>query len=346
MNDYKVETRKRGQTLLIVEGYHEKNALFKLLFECFPEINIDIDDVWIYGTNIYLLYEDIVKEYGENWTNDDIDIDLPFVISRKQSPDSLKYKYDFTNIFLVFDYERHDPNFSESKILSMQRKLSDAADMGKLYINYPMIESYQHFKSLPDSEYRNRKIPVNLRPGSEYKSLVSKETVISNVVDFPRRINDFVEKRYGVEDDIVRNKCCDEILQISTDDNLLGNIENIFLDVLDSERLNTLKHLLNDWVTKIGYVYERKTYYQYLKDIFVSIICHNIRKANWIQNGQYKLKGNEYKACFEHLDFSRILDIQNNFSKDEVEGYIWVLNTCVFIVPDYNFALIQYPGAI
>lgn len=66
MNDYEVETRKRGQTLLIVEGYHEKNALFKLLFECFPEINIDIDDVWIYGTNIYLLYEDIVKEYGEN----------------------------------------------------------------------------------------------------------------------------------------------------------------------------------------------------------------------------------------------------------------------------------------
>ena len=124
-------------------------------------------------------------------TNDDIDIDLPFVISRKQSPDSLKYKYDFTNIFLVFDYERHDPNFSESKILSMQRKLSDAADMGKLYINYPMIESYQHLKSLPDPEYRNRKIPVNLRPGSEYKSLVSKETVISNVVDFPRRINDF-----------------------------------------------------------------------------------------------------------------------------------------------------------
>ena len=52
MNDYEVETRKRGQTLLIVEGYHEKNVLFKLLFECFPEINIDIDDVWIYGTNI------------------------------------------------------------------------------------------------------------------------------------------------------------------------------------------------------------------------------------------------------------------------------------------------------
>lgn len=67
MNDYKVQTRKRGQTLLIVEGNHEKNELFKLLFKCFPEINISIDNVWIYGTNIYMLYDDITKEYGTDW---------------------------------------------------------------------------------------------------------------------------------------------------------------------------------------------------------------------------------------------------------------------------------------
>lgn len=58
------EVRNRSQTLLIVEGNHEKNELFWLIFKCFPEINIDMDNVWIYGTNIYLLYEDIVKEYG------------------------------------------------------------------------------------------------------------------------------------------------------------------------------------------------------------------------------------------------------------------------------------------
>ena len=90
------EARKRSQTLLIVEGNHEKNKLFWLLFKCFPEISIDMENVWIYGTNIYLLYEDIVKEYGENWAEEEIDIDLPFVISKKQSPDSLRYKDDFT----------------------------------------------------------------------------------------------------------------------------------------------------------------------------------------------------------------------------------------------------------
>ena len=33
--------RKRSQNLLIVEGNHEKNILFRQLFKCFPELNID-----------------------------------------------------------------------------------------------------------------------------------------------------------------------------------------------------------------------------------------------------------------------------------------------------------------
>ena len=55
MNNYIEEARKRSQNLLIVEGKHEKDDLFKLLFRCFPEIKISMDDIWIYGTNIFLL---------------------------------------------------------------------------------------------------------------------------------------------------------------------------------------------------------------------------------------------------------------------------------------------------
>lgn len=58
---------------------------------CFSEINIDINDAWIYGTNIYLLYEDIVKEYGVTWAEDGEDIVLPFVISKKMHPEALCY---------------------------------------------------------------------------------------------------------------------------------------------------------------------------------------------------------------------------------------------------------------
>lgn len=70
--------------MLVVEGNHEKNKLFWLIFRCFPEISIDMDNVWIYGTNIYMLYDDIIREYGENCFEEEMDIDLPFVISKKR----------------------------------------------------------------------------------------------------------------------------------------------------------------------------------------------------------------------------------------------------------------------
>ncbi len=46
MNDYRGRARKRSQNLLIVEGHHEKNKLFWLIFKCFPEININMDEIW------------------------------------------------------------------------------------------------------------------------------------------------------------------------------------------------------------------------------------------------------------------------------------------------------------
>ncbi len=86
------------------------------------------------------------------------------------------------------------------KILKMQRCFVDAADMGKLYINYPMIESYLHLCQLPDDDFAERKIPVSLQPGKEYKALVEQETILGSKVDFPHRIDDLLEKRFEVSD--------------------------------------------------------------------------------------------------------------------------------------------------
>lgn len=52
MSNYEREIRNRNQTLLIVEENHEKNKFFWLIFRYFHEININMDNVWIYGTNI------------------------------------------------------------------------------------------------------------------------------------------------------------------------------------------------------------------------------------------------------------------------------------------------------
>lgn len=340
MNNYMGEVRNRSQTLLIVEGNHEKNELFWLIFQCFSEISIDLDNVWIYGTNIYMLYEDIVKEYGADWAEEEIDIDLPFVISKKQTPNNLRYKDDFTNIILVFDYERHDTNFSEGKILEMQNSFSDVTDMGKLYINYPMIESYQHLMLVPDPEFAERKIAVSLQPGSKYKELVGKESVIQKIIEFPHRIDDLMYGHYGITDTQVRKKCCNDILELSDAKCVEEKLQEILEKVIMDDRRKTLKYQLKDWINKVGYTNNGKTYWQYVRNLFVEIIYYNICKANRIQKGIYEIAPEQYKEFFKSLDLCEILNEQNRSSSTE-GGFIWVLNTCVFVVADYNFSLVQ-----
>ena len=59
----------------------------------------------------------------------------------------------------------------------------------------------------------------------------------------------------------------------------------------------------------------------------------------YIQNGAYDVTSEEYKGCFEKLDLGVILNKQNLFSSTDT-GFIWVLNSCIFVA-DYNFALVQ-----
>ena len=72
----------------------------------------------------------------------------------------------------------------------------------------------------------------------------------------------------------------------------------------------------------------------------MEIIYHNICKANRIQNNVYKIKPEQYRECFDSLDLGEILKVQNEFSNTS-NGFIWVLNTCVFVVAEYNFSLVQ-----
>ena len=223
----------------------------------------------------------------------------------------------------------------------MQRCFVDAADMGRLYINYPMIESYQHLCRLPDDDFAERKIPVSLQPGKEYKALVERETILGAQVDFPHRIDDMLEKHFGVSDAEKREKCCNEILEISSVNSMENAIENALQGVVAERVLPTVKYQLADWVTKQGYVHTNLTYWKYIRGVLKQVIFHNISKANRIQYGQYQIPENRYKEYFERLDLTEILKIQNLASKDSIMGFIWVLNTCIYFIAEYNFKLVM-----
>ncbi|NLJ91339.1 MAG: hypothetical protein GX323_10645 [Clostridiales bacterium] len=83
-------------------------------------------------------YKDIVNEYGDRWFEEDVD--LPFIVGKKKGYSKTLNVKDFINVYLVFDYERHDPNFCEQNIEQMQSYFYDSAYMGKLYIGYKIVE--------------------------------------------------------------------------------------------------------------------------------------------------------------------------------------------------------------
>lgn len=184
----------------------------------------------------------------------------------------LRYKEDFTNIFLVFDYERHDTNFSEDKIIRMQNSFMDSTDMGKLYINYPMIESYQHLCSLPDRDYSNRKISVSLQPGKKYKSLVRRESVIEKFIEFLQRVDDILKKHFEISDDENRKECCEKLLALKSEEDMNKQIHSILSGIIKEKWAITANYQLEYMIKNVKYAKSGQTYWNYMRDIFRQII--------------------------------------------------------------------------
>lgn len=338
MSNYEwLEPRRRNRHLLIVEGNHEKNKLMELLLKCFPEIDMAQDDILIYGTNIYILYQAIETEYQEDWYEQEVD--LPYVVSQCKGYEQPLHMNDFVSIIMFFDYERHDPNFSEEKIEKMQNYFIEATDVGKLYLNYPMVESYRHFSSLPDGTYEHRYALTSIQSGAEYKNLV-KDTFIAKAVHLPTKMEEILEERFNVSDELSCKRCVELLLEINSEENLLAKINFILSKALEGNNLLTASHQMYDIIQKCGYAKRQLTYYEYMRTVFAQIIAHNICKANKIQRGEYNIEKGMLQNCFETLEFEQILKEQNQVSRDELNGFVWVLNTSVFFVPDYKFQLI------
>lgn len=134
--------------LLIVEGEKaEPKLLGKLNSIFFKTENILI---WPYKTNIYDLYKKCI-ETDANFN----DLDIKQVIKSTENDEQIKAKIDeqYTDIVLVFDFDPQDPLFSGDKLSKMTDFFSNSTDNGKLYINYPMVESFKHIKKKGDGNF-------------------------------------------------------------------------------------------------------------------------------------------------------------------------------------------------
>lgn len=170
--------------LLIVEGAVAEVKLFKQVINCFPEIKLSPENILVYNTNLWVLNDELSRDFGEKWYEAE-DIEFREFLEAK-FPDITGKK--ITDIFLVFDYERQDHRFDAVKLENMLKFFNDSVENGQLYINYPMIEAYRHLntKPLPDDSYRDR--ICNVAAIAQYKDTVGRETKFQDYRRYDRAL--------------------------------------------------------------------------------------------------------------------------------------------------------------
>lgn len=157
--------------LVCVEGQKTEKRVFDKLLSVYPEpVHYEIIS---YNTNIYDLYDRMF--YGK----DPSEYDLLQTLKEHEKDPVQKRLLDgkYTDVLLVFDFEPQDHKFNARKIQEMQSYFVESTDMGRLYINYPMVEAFYHLKSIPDPEYADRKVDLEVLLSGGYKALVGRETM-------------------------------------------------------------------------------------------------------------------------------------------------------------------------
>ena len=155
--------------LVIVEGEKTDDRLMNHLFQVYG-MNAKYQIV-SYGTNIYVLYNEMFHDGRPE------DMDILQVLKAREKDERKKqiFEQDYTDIMLVFDLDPQDGQFSDDKISAMMDYFIESTDMGKLYINYPMIDAFYHMSSIPDSGYNDRVVAMDELRNKTYKSRVNAE---------------------------------------------------------------------------------------------------------------------------------------------------------------------------
>lgn len=164
--------------LFITEGnIDEPKFIEKILNKCLPNVEYNI---YSYSTTIHTLAKKIFNKKIEI----DEDLDIKGVL-KEQEKDIHKRRIldkSYTDIILVFDFEPHCDSPEFEKVKKMIEYFNDSSNMGKLYINYPMMQSYKHLKKMPDYDFKNRTIEtVDV---SNYKKIIDKESQYKKLGDY------------------------------------------------------------------------------------------------------------------------------------------------------------------
>lgn len=119
-----------------------------------------------------------------NRLKDDFDgfadvVDVLKLEKEKIDPKNEIFKYkssDFESIYLFFDYDFYKGNLEikNSQILELLEYFNEETANGKLFISYPMIESIQYTKALPDDQFHTYTVLREDSFGDKFKKIAKQ----------------------------------------------------------------------------------------------------------------------------------------------------------------------------
>ena len=228
--------------LAIVEGEKKEPEILAKLLSIYALRDREIVS---YKANIYDLYDKLFSLYGDNVENVDIQEFLKEISCNDDAQEILNDRY--TDILLVFDFDPQDNRYSEEKLTRMLQIFCDSTQMGRLYINYPMVESFYHFRSLDDRSYLEEMYTLSdISPGSVYKKIVTDVSCIHQLQDMDKEMISKMIRRI-----------LDKVMVICTGRNAVGDLYELLLEVA-RQQMNLLKQNKPMWVlnTCVLYLYE------------------------------------------------------------------------------------------
>lgn len=159
----------KSKILVLVEGAKTDVKLMQKLFEVYGIS--ERYEILSYNTNIYTLYREMFSD------GDPSSIDTLQNLKEHERDAEKKKLFDnrYSDILLIFDLDPQDPQFSGDKISEMAEYFTESSDMGKLYINYPMVEAFYHMKSIPDNDFDIYTSSMEELKSRQYKRRVNLE---------------------------------------------------------------------------------------------------------------------------------------------------------------------------
>lgn len=251
-----------NKILVIAEGPDDK-WLVNRLFETYVKKPVEIVT---FSTDIYQLIE-LYEKTGEDYN--DLDIQTLLLENKKGlSPsDKIKLKNSYTDRFLIFDYDRQASRLLEPLPLLEKFLIHfhDSTDMGKLYINYPMLESFRH---------------------------LNKEKLLANMTDpeFDGRTfsEDDLRKSIGMKKAAYKTR-------VSTEGYSGKRFSKTQLDIVISQNLCKISKLLN---LDIGNIFEQESMIQLLK---IQSVNYTEKGKGYVVNTAVTLIPEMYPATFSFI---------------------------------------------